>query len=115
MEGSNPCLRAHGSPTTRILFFPSSDCEIINTWDSIGLRGTGSHDYAVADVFVPARRSLSFREPPAEPGPLYAMPHRAVHQPGGVGFTRDRSSCHRYSAGACTNQVHRTFTRWIAT
>lgn len=78
MEGSNPCLRADGTPTTRILFFPSSDCEIINTWDSIGLRGTGSHDYAVADVFVPARRSLSFREPPAEPGPLYAMPTIAL-------------------------------------
>jgi alkylation response protein AidB-like acyl-CoA dehydrogenase len=39
-----------------------------------GLRGTGSHDYCVTDVFVPAARSLSFREPPVEPGPLYAMP-----------------------------------------
>jgi indole-3-acetate monooxygenase len=54
------------------------DCEILDTWHSIGLRGTGSHDYAVSDVFVPAARSLSFREPPVEPGPLYAMPTIAL-------------------------------------
>jgi alkylation response protein AidB-like acyl-CoA dehydrogenase len=63
---------------TRILFFPAKDCEIIDTWDSIGLRGTGSHDYAVDDIFVPAARSLSFREPPVESGPLYAMPTIAL-------------------------------------
>ena len=59
---------------TRILFFPTAECEIIDTWDSIRLCGTGSHDYAVRDVFVPAERSLSFREPPVQAGPLYAMP-----------------------------------------
>jgi alkylation response protein AidB-like acyl-CoA dehydrogenase len=62
----------------RILFFPAADCEILDTWHSIGLRGTGSHDYAVADVFVPAERSLSFQDPPVEPGPLYAIPTIAL-------------------------------------
>ena len=42
------------------------------------MRGTGSHDYAVNDVFVPAARSLSFREPPTQPGPLYALPTIAL-------------------------------------
>jgi alkylation response protein AidB-like acyl-CoA dehydrogenase len=42
------------------------------------LRGTGSHDYAVADMFVPAAHSLSFREPPSAPGPLYALPTIAL-------------------------------------
>ena len=74
MDGAEPRLRADGTPFSRILFFPAETCEIIDTWDSIGLRGTGSHDYSVTDVFVPAARSLSFREPPVEPGPLYAMP-----------------------------------------
>jgi Acyl-CoA dehydrogenase, N-terminal domain len=32
-----------------------------------GLRGTGSHDYSVTDLFVPATHSLSFREPPSGP------------------------------------------------
>jgi alkylation response protein AidB-like acyl-CoA dehydrogenase len=56
------------------MFFPAADAEVIDTWDAAGLRGTGSHDYAVTDVFVPAERSLSFREPPVESGPLYALP-----------------------------------------
>ena len=42
------------------------------------MRGTGSHDYAVTDLFVPAARSLSFREPPSAPGPLYALPTIAL-------------------------------------
>jgi alkylation response protein AidB-like acyl-CoA dehydrogenase len=78
IDGDKPRLSADGSPMVRILFFPAADCEILDTWDSIGLRGTGSHDYTVSDVFVPADRSLSFREPPVEPGPLYAMPTVAL-------------------------------------
>lgn len=78
LDGDRPRLRPDGTPVARILFFPAADCEILDTWHSIGLRGTGSHDYAVADVFVPAARSFSFREPPVEPGPLYAMPTIAL-------------------------------------
>jgi indole-3-acetate monooxygenase len=78
LEGNQPRLRVDGTPVTRILFFPASDCEILDTWNSIGLRGTGSHDYAVSDVFVPAARSLSLREPQVEPGPLYALPTIAL-------------------------------------
>ena len=78
LDGEQPRLRPDGHPITRILFFPAADCEILDTWHSIGLRGTGSHDYAVADVFVPAARALSFRDPPVEPGPLYAIPTIAL-------------------------------------
>jgi len=78
LDGDQPRLRADGTPVTRILFFPAAACEILDTWHSIGLRGTGSHDYAVADLFVPAEHSLSFRESPAEPGPRYALPTIAL-------------------------------------
>jgi indole-3-acetate monooxygenase len=70
-DSSRPLLAGDGMPLTRILFFPAAQCEILDTWQSIGLRGTGSHDYTISDLFVPARHSLSFREPPAQPGPLY--------------------------------------------
>jgi indole-3-acetate monooxygenase len=78
MDGDQPRLRPDGTPATRILFFPAADCEILDTWHSIGLRGTGSHDYTVSNVFVPAVRSLSFKEPPVKHGPLYAMPTIAL-------------------------------------
>jgi indole-3-acetate monooxygenase len=77
-DGAQPHLRANGTPVMRIMIFPTSACEILDTWHSVGLRGTGSHDYAVADLFVPAARSLSFREPPVQPGPLYALPTIAL-------------------------------------
>lgn len=38
--------------------------QILDAWHSNGLRGTGSHDYAVNNVFVPATRviNLLFRD-----------------------------------------------------
>jgi indole-3-acetate monooxygenase len=82
LDGDQPRLSPDGAAITRILFFPAKECEILDTWHSIGLRGTGSHDFAVADVFVPATHSLSFREPPVEPGPLYALPTIAMFSAG---------------------------------
>ena len=78
LDGAEPRCGADGTPTTRLLFFPAAECEILDTWLSIGLRGTGSHDYTVTDVFVPAARSLSFREPSVQAGPLYAVPTIAL-------------------------------------
>jgi indole-3-acetate monooxygenase len=77
-DGDQPRIDTNGMPAWRILFFPAAACEIHDTWHSIGLRGTGSHDYAVADVFVPLAHSLSFREYPSAPGPLYALPTIAL-------------------------------------
>ena len=92
LDGDQPRLLPNGTPLMRVLFFLAADCEILDTWNSIGLRGTGSHDYAVSDVFVPAERSLSLRGPPVEPGPLYAMPMIAVSAPAlasvGLGIAR---------------------------
>jgi alkylation response protein AidB-like acyl-CoA dehydrogenase len=49
--------------------------EIIDTWHTSGLRGTGSHDIAVDGLLVPAGRSVSlFSGTPVEDGPLYRFP-----------------------------------------
>ena len=77
-DGDQPRLQLDGMPVMRIMLFPTAQCEIFDTWHSIGLRGTGSHDYAVAGAFVPSARSLSFRELPVEQGPLYAFPTIAL-------------------------------------
>jgi indole-3-acetate monooxygenase len=73
-DGGQPRLGSDGSAAWRLFFFPAADCLIIDTWQAAGLRGTGSHDFTVADLLVPASRSISFREPAVEPGPLYALP-----------------------------------------
>ncbi|WP_410654625.1 3-hydroxy-9,10-secoandrosta-1,3,5(10)-triene-9,17-dione monooxygenase oxygenase subunit [Amycolatopsis sp. lyj-112] len=66
---------------------PISDYTIEDVWDTVGLRGTGSNDIIVNDVFVPKHRVLSFiatskcKTPGQEinPGPLYKLPYGSVH------------------------------------
>lgn len=36
----------------RMFFVPANECEIVDTWDSLGLRGTCSNDFRCTDVWV---------------------------------------------------------------
>jgi alkylation response protein AidB-like acyl-CoA dehydrogenase len=55
----------NGEPEVRIILFPTSECTILlDTWHTTGLRGTGSHDYTVDNLFVPAEHSLTFFDRP---------------------------------------------------
>jgi alkylation response protein AidB-like acyl-CoA dehydrogenase len=70
-----PELTAQGRPDIRLLFFPAASVEVIDTWDVSGLRGTGSHDIAVRDVFVPDAHAVSLLSgAPHEDGVLYRFP-----------------------------------------
>jgi 3-hydroxy-9,10-secoandrosta-1,3,5(10)-triene-9,17-dione monooxygenase len=56
-------LGEDGSPTDfRTFLLPRADYEIVDVWDTIGLRGTGSNDIVVTDAFVPEYRTLSFMD-----------------------------------------------------
>jgi len=71
----------------RTFLVPRADYRIEDVWDTVGLRGTGSNDIVVEDVFVPEHRTLSFehtarcRCPGQElnDGPLYRLPYGTVH------------------------------------
>ncbi len=76
-----------GNPVDfRTFLLPATDYEIDDVWDTVGLRGTGSNDIVVADVFVPEHRSLSFTDVSrcACPGhevnkaPLYRLPYGSL-------------------------------------
>jgi alkylation response protein AidB-like acyl-CoA dehydrogenase len=73
-----PIVGPSGQSQMRLLFVPAAEIEVIDTWHVGGLRGTGSNDVAVTDVFVPAARALSIDDPPTQKGPLYALPIRAI-------------------------------------
>lgn len=73
-----PVTGRAGTPLMREFFFPASSVEIIDNWDSTGLRGTASHDYAVSDVFVPTSQTAWFQDPPTVDRPLYRMPPVAM-------------------------------------
>jgi alkylation response protein AidB-like acyl-CoA dehydrogenase len=68
-------VRDGDAPQARMVFFPASDAEVIDTWTVSGLCGTGSHDIAVRDLAVPVTRSVApSHEPPVAEGALYAFP-----------------------------------------
>lgn len=74
-EGETPRRDGIGVPEIRHFAFPAADAEVIDTWHVAGLRGTGSNDIAVSELFVPAQRTVQlFTAPPEQPGPLYAFP-----------------------------------------
>lgn len=64
-----------GAPDNRMMVFPAGDAELIDTWHTMGLKGTGSGDIAVSDILVPKGRSVSLvADRPRESGALYAFP-----------------------------------------
>jgi alkylation response protein AidB-like acyl-CoA dehydrogenase len=76
-----------GNPEVRTLLFPAGETEIIDTWDVLGLRGTGSDAYEVENLFVPdghtVVRATMFENRPAHGmSPLYAFPQMSVHATG---------------------------------
>ncbi len=74
-ERGEPQRLADGQPAIRLMLMPVSACTVIDTWQTTGMRGTGSHDFVAQDVFVPTEESVSFFDPPQCPGPLYSLPH----------------------------------------
>lgn len=63
-------LLVDGSPDSLLLMVPQADVEIIDTWHTTGLSGSGSCDYAIHDVFVPDGHTLTFGEVRNGEGPL---------------------------------------------
>ena len=58
----------------RIVAMPTSDVQVLDTWHTLGLRGTGSHDSVADEVFVPADRVLSIFDGPTIDRALYRFP-----------------------------------------
>ncbi|HEX2893725.1 MAG TPA: flavin-dependent monooxygenase [Marmoricola sp.] len=80
-------LGAEGKPVDFMtVLVPRTDYEVADVWDPVGLRGTGSNDIIVADVFVPAHRTFRnfehsrLRGPgqAVNAGPLYRLPFGAI-------------------------------------
>lgn len=85
-----------GQPGNRLFLVPQSDYTILDTWDTMGLAGTGSHHVTIDGMFVPAYRTLA--EPQTRggdapgnvlnSGPLFRLPMQATSSTamGGVGL-----------------------------
>jgi len=68
-------LRPDGRVAARTILFPRTSATFHDVWDVVGLKGTGTDDYAVEDLFVPEKYS-ALRDDQSErreAGPLYKI------------------------------------------
>lgn len=77
-------LNRFGRPTERTLLFPVNEATLLDTWKTIGLRGTASDSYSVDDLFVSEAFSGTREDPTLrrERGPLYAFTTQSLYATG---------------------------------
>jgi alkylation response protein AidB-like acyl-CoA dehydrogenase len=72
-DGS-PVVDASGQPQRLLAIWPADQARLIDTWDGLGLRGTGSGDFEVTDLFVPQEQvNPGFYGPPAYDRALFRL------------------------------------------
>ena len=65
-------LAADGAPGMRMMLFPAAQVEILQTWSTVGLCGTASHDARVSSLFCPAEHTADVnRETSCLEAPIY--------------------------------------------
>jgi len=90
-------------PHIRLFFLPKEKFEVHDTWHVGGLRGTGSHDISLTDVFVEDKYSYNFLEDkPTRSEPIYRVPvfplFSAVVAAATLGIARSGVNAYRHAA-----------------
>jgi alkylation response protein AidB-like acyl-CoA dehydrogenase len=67
-------MTAPGEPEMRFVYVRRSDCEILDTWHSGGLRGTGSHDVVVRNKRIPRQWTAAPGEASTLDAPIGRIP-----------------------------------------
>jgi alkylation response protein AidB-like acyl-CoA dehydrogenase len=79
-DGVTRKMDPRGEPMVVTCIVPASKVRLVDVWHTIGLKGTGSDNYEIDDLFVPARfaywRDESQRKYHA---PLYLFPLNTIH------------------------------------
>jgi alkylation response protein AidB-like acyl-CoA dehydrogenase len=85
-DGS-PKREADGEPLERTMLVRSQDVEWTDIWNTVGLRGTASDQFALNDFFVRSDHSITreFDRECRETGPLYRMSAHTCYQVGFAG------------------------------
>ena len=71
-DGEAPRMGPGGMPDVKLMLFRPEDSEILDTWNPLGMRGTGSTDFRLDNVYIPGHRMFSvLTAPPLAGGPMY--------------------------------------------
>ena len=100
-DGDSMRVGPNGLPETRFGFLPAEEGEILDTWTTNGLRGSGSHDWTVKDGFIPEERTFNLAAPTLyRQGPLYTLPNLLIYKVSGVGLGIARGAIEDFIAMA---------------
>lgn len=78
-DGAAPRMLPGRGPDWRLAALPAGAYSVVDTWDAVGLTGTGSHDITVNGLAVAAEHTMSpFFEPARHDGPLWRLPFFAL-------------------------------------
>jgi indole-3-acetate monooxygenase len=70
--------RPEEPPTRLRALIPKDAVRIIDTWQTVGLRGTGSYDFEVAGALVPSKFCSAAFAPSRQPDVLFRLPSTMV-------------------------------------
>ncbi len=74
LDGQAPRMLPERGPDWRLAFFPRAGAEIVDNWDVLGLRATGSNDVVARGLRVAEEQTIRpFFEPARHDGPLWRL------------------------------------------
>jgi indole-3-acetate monooxygenase len=96
---------------SRLFMVPRAQVEVVDTWHTTGLAGSGSCDYTITDVFVPEEHTLTFDTVRSGSGPL-AQPEVHMRKMPGVPLGVARAALDHVRDLASTKVHPATGARW---
>ena len=101
MGSDGPLTAEDGAPLHRMMIFPANAVELIDTWRTSGLCGTGSLDFQVKDLRVPKARSVALQsDPVVVDTPLARFPIFCLLAMGVAGVALGNARGALFAAGA---------------
>ena len=78
VDDEGPAMNADGTPMFRTVVLPVAKGEVLDTWTTLGMRGTASSDAEYSEVFVPEHHTYTRGAEAHYDGPLYSPPQSAI-------------------------------------
>src|SRR5215469_2155715 len=103
-ENGAPVAKGQGTPVACGFLTPASNVEVVDNWHTTGMRGTGSCDYSVKDLFVPERFLCNIRPPARRSGVLWRRSTNFLPKVAGVPLGMARAAID-YAVDAVKNRA----------
>ena len=90
-EDGKPVIGPSGRPEWRVGIGKPEQFELLDTWYTMGLKGTGSTDYEAHSVFIPEEHTFAFSDKAPREGSIWKKPNHFLRKMSGVplGVARD--------------------------